>query len=304
MYTATPILPTWQRRPVQASTRTTGFTLVELLVVMVILSILGSLSLAGLNVGRQRSKADKTRSTITKINSVIEEMHDSYRTRLKGTTKAQLGQLRATIVEEMPDSWANVVATATTGPGKAYHRYRTATSPDSNYQGAECLYMIVTRSGFAPDVIEVFRPDEIGDKDDDGAKEFHDGWGNPIAFMRWAPGFSSSPSGQPHYSSIQIADPTRYHDPFDLGTPPGYDPTAFELVPVIYSPGPDDATSASSGYGLLTSGTAGWPMASSQLEAGICQRSDSTGKGLIGAPDPDNPNAYKDNITNHDIMVR
>jgi len=293
----------WQRLSGQASTRPAGFTLVELLVVMVILSILGSLSLAGLNVGRQRSKADKTRSTIAKINSVIEEMHDSYRTRLKGTTKAQLGQVRATIVEEMPDSWANVVATAATGPGKAYNRYRTVTSPDSNYQGAECLYMIVTRSGFSPDAIESFRPDEIGDKDDDGAKEFHDGWGNPIAFIRWAPGFSSSPSGSPHYSPVQIADPARYPDPLDLGTP-RHDPTAFELVPLIYSPGPDEATSGSSGYGILTSGTAGWPMVPLQLETGICERSDDTGKGLIGAPDPDNPSAYKDNITNHDLMVR
>jgi hypothetical protein len=163
--------------------------------------------------------------------------------------------------------------------------------------------MIVTRSGFASDAIESFRPDEVGDKDDDGAKEFHDGWGNPIAFIRWAPGFSSDPGGPRSYSPVQIADPVRKPDPCDVATPRN-DPSAFELIPLIYSPGPDEAIGGSSGYGLLTSGPAGWPMAPGALETDICIRGDSDGKGLIGAPDPDNATAYRDNITNHDIMAR
>ena len=41
------------------------------------------------------------------------------------------------------------------------------------YESAECLQMIVVRGGFAPDAVEQFRSDEIGDFDKDGAPEFH-----------------------------------------------------------------------------------------------------------------------------------
>ena len=69
-----------------------------------------------------------------------------------------------------------------------------ATSGHANlttYQGGECLFMIVTLGGFDPWAIENFRNDEIGDIDGDGAKEFHDGWGRPIGFIRWPVGFES-----------------------------------------------------------------------------------------------------------------
>ena len=293
-----------ERSPSLNAAAETGFTLIELMVVLVILSVLASLSLAGLNVGRQRAKKDKTASTIAKLNDIILEQYEGYSTRLKGTSRAQLGALRATMVEEMPDAWANVLSSPSTASGRAYKNYKQA-GATSSYQGAECLFMIITRSGYAPDAIESFRPDEVGDADQDKMKEFLDGWGHPIAFLRWAPGFSAFPDGTASYSPVQIADSVNNHDPLDLGQPTPNDSSAFAMVPLIYSPGPDeDGSSSSSGYGLLTTGTAGWPTLPADLEQGICVRQDSSGKGLIGAPDPDNPKAFRDNITNHDIMAR
>ena len=41
--------------------------------------------------------------------------------------------------------------------------------------------------------LDFFMPDEIGDMDEDGMKEILDGWGTPIEFLRWAPGYSQRP---------------------------------------------------------------------------------------------------------------
>jgi len=270
-----------------------GFTLVELMVVIVIISILGSLSLAGLNIGRQRSKIDATRATIRKLDEIVMDQFDSYSTRVKGLKPAHLLAIRGTMVEEMPDNWANVLplANCSTSSGRAYSRYKKSTAT-SVYQGAECLYMIVARSGFSPSALENFRANEVGDIDRDGMKEFLDGWGNPIAFLRWAPGFSSP------LSALQFADVTTNHDALDVGP---NDSNAFQMYPLIYSPGPDEAGNAgttSSGYGLATA-TNGWPPESLPK---ICEFSDGATK--IGGPDPANPTAYRDNITNHDFLSR
>jgi len=335
----TPIPPGgFSQRPTAAAT--TAFTLVELLVVMVIITILASLSLAGMAGARQRAKIEKTKSTIRKIDSVIQPMYDSYRNRRAytlnddgtvpttplATAGNRLKNLRRLMTYEMPDNWADVASSGTAvppgmpagaspkllslcrnGTTRAYGGVKEACTarkssyPTSMYGSAECLYMILTRSGFDSDALEAFRSDEITDIDSDGAKEFVDGWGRPIAFLRWAPGFSSP------YSPIQFADPTTSHDPLD---PLRLDSTAFAMRPLIYSPGPDEATNdplsvtGPSGYGLLQiDGTKGWN-ATSPTMLGICQTMDAGNAGFIGSPDSSTPPAYIDNITNHDLLKK
>ena len=58
-----------------------------------------------------------------------------------------------------------------------------------------------------PESKALFRPEEIG-TDTDRCRYFADGWGNPISYIRWAPGASA-------WSDIQIADAVNHHDPFD-----------------------------------------------------------------------------------------
>ena len=41
----------------------------------------------------------------------------------------------------------------------------------------------------SPEAMEQFSQSEIGDTDHNGYPEFLDGWGKPIFFLRWAPGF-------------------------------------------------------------------------------------------------------------------
>ena len=90
----------------------------------------------------------------------------------------------------------------------------------------------------------MFSDSEVGDADNDGYFEFHDAWGNPIRFFRWAPRFTDS--------DVQSMDPVTDHDPFDPYTLEiDTDPTKLRghrLVPLIYSAGPDGQYGIAQGY--------------------------------------------------------
>jgi hypothetical protein len=233
---------------------------------------------------------------IRALNDAVMAQYEVYEDQaLVVTNVSGLVTLRAKMREEMPDAWAELKANtslATTSAGKSYSRYKQQRgTPSPQYQSAECLYMILTASGLFPDFLENVRPERVGDVDADGAKEFLDGWGNPIAFMRWAPGFSAP------YSPIQFNKPANYHDPIDNA---GLDSTAFALYPLIYSPGVDGE------YGLLASAN-GW----ADVNLGVAAPNtpctfNPGGDGLVGAPNPasDKSNDYRDNITNHSLLAQ
>lgn len=292
-----------------------GFTLVELMVVIIILGILSSLTLGGLASGRKKGKAEVTRFMVQKLSSAIMDRYEEYEDLapsfpVVAPHPTSLASLRARMREEMPDSWfdvfgsasSNITSAPTTPAGRAYARYYASGAvPTSAYASAECLYMIITQSGLFPDVLADIRPDQIGDIDNDGKKEFWDGWRRPIAFLRWAPGFSTDPPsvvvGRRDYSAVQIADPANFHDPMDIAE---IDPNAFALFPLIYSAGPDESTndpngSGPSGYGLRTA-VNGWS------NANLASPCDPAGMGFVGSPDPSNVSAYRDNIFSHDLM--
>ena len=260
-------------------------------------------------------------------------MFDSYRTRRvtsnndDGSAPAtpniaatnRLRNIRRLAQYEMPDNWGNVIAsgslptTAQTGVTRSYFNYKQSLPRRTDsYASAECLFMIVARSGFEPEAMELFRADEVGDIDlasngttrGDGAFEFWDGWGRPIAFKRWAPGWvsdtvppdSSIPTSLTNpprdLSPIQIADKKNAHDPMD---PMRIDPNAYALVPLIYSPGPDEATNdpdsgTNSGYGLEN--VAVDIMATCNVVSGVLNGTPKAGV------------AYRDNITNHDLSKK
>jgi hypothetical protein len=105
--------------------------------------------------------------------------------------------------------------------------------------------MIITLACGDGEARSLFKEADIGDTDGDGAPEFLDGWGHPINFLRWAPGFDSQI--QLNANNLQTIDSTlptywktaaaKDHDPFDVYR---VDPLAFRLVPLIYSGGRDE----------------------------------------------------------------
>jgi prepilin-type N-terminal cleavage/methylation domain-containing protein len=226
-----------------------GFSLTELLVVIAILGILSSLMLAGLNGARARVRADKASITIRKINEVLLPYYEEYEVRrpnLPALTRRSVGAkeelrrvaLRRLITLELPESPADLAFApfTITAPAAlvqnppltlnevppASRRYAQiislASAPDVD--SAELLYMIVMRGPMADgDVLSHFRPDEVGDIDEDGLPEFLDAWRRPIRYRRWPVGIESP------------LQPTT-GDPDPLLSLRGY-----RLMPLIYSAG-------------------------------------------------------------------
>jgi len=286
-----------------------GFTLVELMVVLVIISILSSLSLAAISNARQRSKISKTRSTIRKINDFVIPQFDGHASRrvppnvtpgANAVSKTVLAR-RTLQVFEMPDSWQDVALSGTSpvltsgsipsfawnGTTKSYGSFRGSllASATTTYVSSECLFMIICRSGWNAEALESFRTDEVGDIDKDNAPEFLDGWGRPIRFIRWAPGFTP-------YSLIQT---TATHDPLD----PLKVTNDYALIPLVYSSGPDGASAAAAqdGYGISEPPITGWSGLSTI--SGTSPLMFTTNPATSPVPGSRESSEADDNITNH-----
>ncbi|MFO0902659.1 MAG: type II secretion system protein [Pirellulales bacterium] len=252
-----------------------AFTLIELLLVMVLISLLSSAVLLAMYGVLDEAKGDRSRTQVTRINDLLIDRWETYRTRplrvpLAATTqpnllaRARLNALRELMRMELPDRVTDVSTNPVTGiavpsllrgyrrkcylilgpdPGNPnipdYSKWSTA------HEGSECLYLILSalNEDGTNAAVNVLGPSEVGDTDGDGMPEVLDGWGRPIAFIRWAPAFISDrqPFGIP---TVPLTPPD---DPFDpvradprWSTPPaspGYNP--FPLYPLVFSAGPD-----------------------------------------------------------------
>lgn len=252
--------------------RRSGFTLVELLIVMLIIAILTLLAWGALAGVAEQAKEKRTRSIVMKLDQLIMQRYDAYRTRplpirigagtrpksepftdsnnngfwnvgeaeqsgdgvgVRGAAFFRLMALRELMRMELPDRRSDIInytvagypmeSTATGMPLAALQRtyYRKAlaalggslsnTAPLANwteqYQGAECLYLIVsTMHDGDKNALDFFMPGEIGDVDNDGMREILDAWGNPIEFLRWAPGFRNDPGSDLAWGVVGVDD--------------------------------------------------------------------------------------------------
>lgn len=223
---------------------------------------------------------DSYRARRVKLNPAVETTisNSSLSTTAKGQAlaEARLYAMREMMLMEIPDRWSDIILekvedfSLAAGPLKpiylvdrtdlsnAYYRRFTQLIGRTNTltgqpntaddirrnQGAECLYMVVTMACGDGEARSLFAENTIGDVDGDGAPEFLDGWGHPINFLRWAPGFDSqiqlnANTLGPSTGTTWLAAAQKDHDPFDLFR---VDNKAFRLVPLIYSPGRDESS--------------------------------------------------------------
>lgn len=111
----------------------------------------------------------------------------------------------------------------------------------SGRSSADMLYLIVRNSG--ENAYRQFRNGEIDRPADGACPCFVDGWKRPIFFLRWPAGFNDSPiQSSEMVVELTIENPpkqitkAKVHDPLDIRN---VDPTAFDLIPLIYSAGAD-----------------------------------------------------------------
>lgn len=230
-----------------------AFTLIELMVVLVILSIMLSLALSGLVAARNSGKIAKTRSTIRKLSEVILPYYESFETRRptlpdvsglgnrKDVLEVRRAALRRLIAMELPDrasdiadafSPLTITGVSVDEVSPVTRRYRgIIADPSGPYHGlppssAQLLHLIVMRGPVAdPDVISHFRVDEMADTNQDGFPDvFVDGWQRPIEWLRWPIGFPSP--YQPLDGRLSSRDER-------------FSSNGHRLVPLIYSGGVD-----------------------------------------------------------------
>ena len=242
-----------------------GFTLVELLTVIAIIGMLGAISITTVRASIQSAKETQTRTTIAKIDNVLTACYEKYQYRrvdlsdaiggsrwLNGTPR-EVAQLRLARIREIlrcdfPCFYEELSTPPSNGlmtPLQQAINWTVSShgglgsDPDFDLANAELLYQVVMNA--EPESRGAFSEREVGDRDGNGLKEFVDGWGSPICWMRCAPGLESSVR-QPTKADIDAEiDAEGYivpddSDPFDpMGVGDGW-----FLVPYVFSAGPDE----------------------------------------------------------------
>jgi prepilin-type N-terminal cleavage/methylation domain-containing protein len=110
---------------------------------------------------------------------------------------------------------------------------------------SEMLYLVVATANYGGSpALEMFRPSEIGDPDEDGLLEFIDAWGKPIQWIRWPAGF---PSDLNRYGNTDALDSLRTDWRY---TDSAYDETnrPQTIVPLIVSSGADELLGVKTGF--------------------------------------------------------
>ena len=250
-----------------------GFTLIELLVTITIIGILTGMTLGAIRYARSAACESKTKATIAKLNDIVMRRYESYMTRrvpidTSGTPPREAARhryfalmdlMRMEMPERTYDILTDPMGSSISRPAlsQMYKQKKDTTPPaDLQYMSAKYLYMWVSMTH--PEDMEQFSQNEIAvDPKDKNWPYFVDGWGMPIMFLRWAPGFSSGagfyegPNPVPNpfnptdptktrsdASDIQTGNPLNDHDPFDTQR---IFPGNYRLLPLIYSGGPDQA---------------------------------------------------------------
>jgi hypothetical protein len=243
-------------------------------------------------------------------------------------TRHIVHMLREIMRMEMPDRWTDVLDGPVTGirrpaVNQTYLRKISAANNGAGvtngdgFQGAECLYMIITFGLDDADAITNFSQSDVGDSDNDGLPEFLDGWGRPISFIRWPAGFTSAlqtravdePDPASPTKDFDQFNPRRINDlpngvPSSRAPPSKKHPRRFVLYPLVYSGGPDRKYDLAIGAAPF----------SYSFKVGMVGYVDPylyipspQGKFQVGAPedlDGDGSLDNGDNIHNHDLTVR
>jgi prepilin-type N-terminal cleavage/methylation domain-containing protein len=240
-----------------------GFTLMELLIVILIIGLLAGLSVAALAGAAEQARVSRTKSIIAKLDQLIGAKWESYRTRTlpirttgmnpQAAAGYRLNAIRELQRMELPGCRADVLddpAVLTTLPAltRTYRRKALASWGGANEE-AECLYLIVSAMHDGDkNALDFFGTGEIGDLDEDGMREILDGWGQPMMYLRWAPGFREDAAIPAVTFQRQTRRSPEDSLPVDSFDPVKIDPRlrdgdatndTFDLRPLIYSMGSD-----------------------------------------------------------------
>ena len=238
-----------------------AFTVIELMVVVAIIGLLMAIGMSAFAAAVAQSKVSRTKVIIAKLDQLVTERYESFRTRpvpirtagnlnIRTASQNRLNALRELMRIEMPgcqqDVSTNPTLVSRTAISRGYQR-RVPASWSKTWEQAECLYLIIaSMKDGDKSALDFFTRDEVGDTDGDGVPEILDAWGTPIQFIRWAPGYLADDANFPALTMQNQSTP----DSFDLlradarWNPANNSPfKPYDLKPLIFSYGPDRLTS-------------------------------------------------------------
>lgn len=349
-----------------------GFTLTELMIVIMIIGIMAGLALSAISAAAELAREQRTRAILAKLDQLIMDKYEAYRTRAvplslsmrrptdpndqtpqRTASMNRLTGIRELMRLELPDRISDLCNVnelgdlgAATSDGnfyldfpnfttqaqatnirsipsvtRAYKRhvqrvvnYERSIRPANTYngwsvqhQGSECLFLILSQIHDGDKhSVDYFYPEEIGDTDGDGMKEILDGWGQPIEFVRWAPGFVTNPwnVGSPSMATTQTRPALDANGNVMVYTPDIFDPArvdprlrdvditndTFELRPLLISGGRDREIGVRLDFDTLLVYHTTTPV--------VCDPWIAIGGLRIGEPLPANTTSV-DNLTSH-----
>ena len=303
-----------------------AFTVIELMIVIAIIALLAAVAASALGNAAEQAREQRTRAIVRKLDQLVMERWDAFRTRAvpyqppsnlapDARARNRLYAMRELQRMELPDRVSDIVSTSNTAESPVsgiaqssvfrgyFRKVQALTGGDvskwtTTHQGSECLYLIISsmRDG-EQSSLEYFTSSEIGDTDGDGMPEILDGWGYPIEFLRWAPGYRSDASNP--VLTHQERSPTQ-PDQFDpirvdprvdvrVNTDPADD--TFALTPLIFSAGSDRL------YDVNVEGTLRYTTTTPANDPYYS----SCVVGSVGDINVDGINSWMDNITNHSL---
>ncbi|WP_158265230.1 type II secretion system protein [Blastopirellula marina] len=319
-----------------------AFTLVELLVVMGVLALMSSMVLVGLASAAEQARVARTRSQIQKIHELLMTRWEDYRYRrveinrtggsVRLRQRDRVDKIREIMRMEMPChivdlQYGNNGTNGSSGSPftgnepALWNRYRRAVDARAGgfsgwtipFQESECLYMILESiQDGETNGLDFFKDSEFGDTDGDGMPEILDAWGNPIHFLRWAPGFIGPRSALHRNDQPDPFDPLNVRDGRMQSVPNEYD--HFPLFPLVVSAGPDEETdiflrySQSPIMAATVSPTATYPVPNNPyfaLDPADATANEQAGLQLGREDDIDlnGSEDYYDNISNHYLLI-
>jgi prepilin-type N-terminal cleavage/methylation domain-containing protein len=209
-----------------------GFTLVEVLVVIGLISFLMVISIAVVANFISRAREEATAATILKIQKLYLERLEAFQRSLKGPqfeaqVNAKLAQFQSAGVASGQNLFGIQRRVAETLVKKDLYKAafrqsvnepnlpqllttNTVTAADSS----EAMFYTLTRQdvfGIPPVGTDAFSTAEYGDTDDDGNLEFLDAWGRPLRFYRWPTRLI-----KPSVSGVPVATGTPIRSTADL----------------------------------------------------------------------------------------
>jgi prepilin-type N-terminal cleavage/methylation domain-containing protein len=189
-----------RRRNRRSSRR--GFTVIELLVVIGIISLLSSSLLLVIGSATRTARITATKARLVKIGDLLRQRRDAF-----GRLELRQGEIR-TVQNELVANGVPVVVARGVAPIFAFkNRYRAAfpqvwtDNPalydpggplagniETKADSSELLLYTLTKAdqfGIQSLGTDIFNADEFADTDGDGLMELVDSWGEPFRFYRW-----------------------------------------------------------------------------------------------------------------------